>query len=91
MFRTRKLTWSLTWSRYIPLKTVTCRKFSVIHVSKREKAKRTRMTRTGRKRGKTPSFEVKTGSPGGDRTRDHLLRRQVLYPTELPDHGGKVL
>ena len=23
------------------------------------------------------------GAPGGNRTHDHLLRRQMLYPTEL--------
>ena len=30
--------------------------------------------------------KIKTGSPSEDRTRDFLLRRQVLYPTELSDH-----
>ena len=28
-------------------------------------------------------FELKTGTPGAIRTRDLLLRRQTLYPTEL--------
>lgn len=32
------------------------------------------------------NLRLKNGSPGGIRTHDHLLRRQVLYPTELPDH-----
>jgi hypothetical protein len=28
----------------------------------------------------------KTGAPGANRTRDPLLRRQLLYPTELRAH-----
>ena len=31
-------------------------------------------------------FEVKNGTPGAIRTRDLLLRRQTLYPTELRVH-----
>src|SRR4029453_5284153 len=29
------------------------------------------------------------GAPGGNRTPDPLLRRQVLYPTELPGREGE--
>ena len=28
----------------------------------------------------------KSGAPGGTRTHDPLLRRQMLYPAELPEH-----
>ena len=31
-------------------------------------------------------FGVENGAPGGIRTHDHLLRRQMLYPTELRTH-----
>ena len=31
-------------------------------------------------------FEVKNGAPGANRTRDLLLRRESLYPTELREH-----
>src|SRR5262249_35294033 len=30
------------------------------------------------------------GAPGGNRTPDPLLRRQVLYPTELPGRDGRL-
>jgi hypothetical protein len=30
------------------------------------------------------------GAPGGNRTPDPLLRRQLLYPTELPGRGSKI-
>ena len=44
---------------------------------------------------KNGDFELKIGAPGGTRTHDPLLRRQMLYPAELPelkrqDHAGNV-
>ena len=47
--------------------------------------------RTGANQGEAGSvrkcdFEVKIGTPGAIRTRDLLLRRQTLYPTELRVH-----
>lgn len=33
-------------------------------------------------------MKTKTGAPGGIRTPDHQLRRQVLYPTELRALSG---
>ena len=30
-----------------------------------------------------PNLKLKSGVPGGIRTHDPLLRRQLLYPTEL--------
>lgn len=33
--------------------------------------------------GEPPGVRQKRGAPGANRTRDNLLRRQVLYPTEL--------
>ncbi len=41
---------------------------------------------SGAKRGKTPKglyLLMLYGAPAATRTRDHLLRRQMLYPTEL--------
>ena len=32
------------------------------------------------------SLGQKIGAPGGTRTHDPLLRRQMLYPAELPEH-----
>ena len=32
-----------------------------------------------------------SGDPDAIRTRDRLLRRQMLYPAELPDHRFSVL
>ena len=34
--------------------------------------------------------EMRNGAPGGIRTPDHLVRSQVLYPTELPVLAGAV-
>ena len=34
--------------------------------------------------------DQENGAPGADRTRDNLLRRQVLYPTELRAHANKI-
>lgn len=34
------------------------------------------------------ALEHQIGLPGGDRTPDNLLRRQVLYPTELRADSG---
>ena len=34
---------------------------------------------------KNGDFELKSGAPGGTRTHDPLLRRQMLYPAELPE------
>lgn len=34
--------------------------------------------------------DQENGAPGADRTRDNLLRRQVLYPTELQTHTNKI-
>ena len=34
---------------------------------------------------KNGDFELKIGAPGGTRTHDPLLRRQMLYPAELPE------
>ena len=45
--------------------------------------------RAGTKPGKTGTSMVQVGDPGGIRTHDFLLRRQALYPTELPGHGGR--
>ena len=43
----------------------------------------------GQKRGgfgaDSPVVELKIGAPGGTRTHDPLLRRQMLYPAELPE------
>ena len=36
---------------------------------------------------KNGDFELKNGAPGGTRTHDPLLRRQMLYPAELPEHN----
>jgi hypothetical protein len=33
---------------------------------------------------------IKYGAPGGDRTHDNLLRRQMLYPTELQAQLGQL-
>ena len=33
---------------------------------------------------------MRNGAPGGIRTPDHLVRSQVLYPTELPVLAGAV-
>ena len=46
------------------------------------------MLRTGKNQGMSGSitgsaFELENGTPGAIRTRDLLLRRQTLYPTEL--------
>ena len=38
------------------------------------------------RRMKNGDFELKSGAPGGTRTHDPLLRRQMLYPAELPEH-----
>ena len=38
------------------------------------------------RRMKNGDFELKIGAPGGTRTHDPLLRRQMLYPAELPEH-----
>ena len=38
------------------------------------------------RRMKNGDFELKNGAPGGTRTHDPLLRRQMLYPAELPEH-----
>jgi hypothetical protein len=32
-------------------------------------------------------LDIKNGLPGGIRTHDHLLRRQMLYPAELQGDG----
>ena len=41
------------------------------------------------KREHTSPNNYKNGAPGRTRTCDHLLRRQVLYPTELQaQYGG---
>ena len=37
------------------------------------------------RRMKNGDFELKSGAPGGTRTHDPLLRRQMLYPAELPE------
>ena len=38
------------------------------------------------RRMKNGDFELKIGAPGWTRTHDPLLRRQMLYPAELPEH-----
>ena len=35
-------------------------------------------------------FAFLSGAPGANRTRDNLLRRQVLYPTELRAQANKI-
>ena len=36
------------------------------------------------RKGKSSDFPLEYGAPGRIRTRDPLVRSQVLYPTELP-------
>ena len=40
-----------------------------------------------KRKGKSTDFPLKYGAPGRIRTRDPLVRSQVLYPTELPARG----
>ncbi len=39
------------------------------------------------RKGKSTDFPLEYGAPGRIRTRDPLVRSQVLYPTELPARG----
>jgi hypothetical protein len=57
----------------------------------RGKCKNSVRTLGGSNRGNGPhqkplKFIGESGAPGGNRTPDHLLRRQMLYPTELRAH-----
>ncbi len=47
--------------------------------------------RGGTKVGKGGTSMVQVGDPGGIRTPDFLLRRQALYPAELPGHGERAV
>ena len=41
--------------------------------------------RGGRKKGLQIDCKPRDGDPAATRTQDRLLRRQMLYPAELPD------